>query len=171
MLASPDACSGAAHSACQPPSRQGEASQSANDALHAASIDGPPGTPSDEDKRKPSTIVQAEWRMAYSGWRIADGGWRMRQRSTAAFPRPSAALPVISHDARLVHRRDDDASDGYARLALRRRALSALAALMAARYGAWVHMSGGDASGAQEPRQGGGKKPERRRRRVVEPRA
>ena len=100
MLASPDACSGAAHSACQPPSRQGEASQSANDALHAASIDGPPGTPSDEDKRKPSTIVQAEWRIAYSGWRMADGEWRMRQRITAAFPRPSAALPVISHDAR-----------------------------------------------------------------------
>ncbi len=74
MLVSPDACSGAAHSACQPPSRQGEASQSANDALHTASIDGPPGTPSDEDKRKPSTIVQAEWRIADSGWRMADGG-------------------------------------------------------------------------------------------------
>lgn len=72
MLASPDACSGAAHSACQPPSRQGEASQSANDALHAASIDGPPGTPSDEDKRKPSTIVQTEWRIADGGWRMAD---------------------------------------------------------------------------------------------------
>lgn len=69
---SPDACSGAAHSACQPPSRQGEASQSANDALHAASIDGPPGTPSDEDKRKPSTIVQTEWRIADGGWRMAD---------------------------------------------------------------------------------------------------
>lgn len=96
MLASPGACSGAAHSACQPPSRQGETSQSANGGLHARNTRHPLMAPKhvgDEDKRKPSTIVLAEWR-------IADGRWRMRQRSTAAFPRPSAALPVISHDAR-----------------------------------------------------------------------